>query len=178
MKNLEENKLTEKKVEKKSPEKNLEKKEKVTDRKPEKEKKVLKEFAFANGKSLRISTKYSSDVCKVIKGKSPEDAIKRLNEVINKKRAIPMQRRETAHQKGKGISGGKFPMNVCRSIIELIKQVNNNANFSGIENQVIFIAKANKSSTPFRSGGRRAKRTHIYIEIRDKTKLMEKKWKK
>jgi large subunit ribosomal protein L22 len=170
-----EEKPTEEKLNEKSPEKNPEKKIETQNKKPEKGKKVIKEFAIANGKSLRISAKYSSDVCRIIKGKSPENAIKRLNEVINKKRAVPMERRETAHQKGKGISGGKFPVNVCKSMIELIKQANNNANVNGIENQIIFIAKANKASAPFKSGGRRAKRAHIYLEIRDKTKLNEKK---
>jgi large subunit ribosomal protein L22 len=151
---------------------------KKEDKKIKSEIKKVKDFAFAKGTSLRISPKYSSEVCKVIKGKSPESAIKRLNEAISKKRAIPMQRRETPHQKGKGISGGKYPLNVCKEIINLIKQANSNAVFNGIENQMITIAKADKASTPFRRGGRKAKRAHVYIEIRDKNKIMEKKWKK
>lgn len=148
------------------------------DKKIKKENKKVKESAFARGVSLRISTKYSSEVCKIIKGKSPENAIRRLNDVVSKKRAVPMQRREVPHQKGKGISGGKYPLNVCKEIINIIKQAGNNANLSGIENQIITIAKADKASTPFRRGGRKAKRTHIYIEIKDKTKLAEKNGRK
>ncbi|MFA5061479.1 MAG: uL22 family ribosomal protein [Candidatus Pacearchaeota archaeon] len=172
--NKEEKINEEKKVENKENTKTENKEEK----KVKSEVKKVKDLAFAKGTSLRISAKYSSEVCKVIKGKSPEKAIKRLNEALSKKRAIPMQRRETPHQKGRGISGGKYPLNVCKALIDLIKQASNNANFNGIENPIIAIAKADKASTPFRRGGRRAKRTHIYIEIRDKNKLVEKKWKK
>jgi ribosomal protein L22 len=139
------------------------------------EKKAPKEMAIVNGKSLRISYKYSGEVCRMIMGKTPEDAIARMNEVLKGKRAVPMQRRETAHQRGRGISGGKFPINVCRAMIDLVKQVQANASHNGIENPVIVKAMANKASAPYRSGGRRGKRAHVYIEVRDKIKLMEKK---
>ena len=135
---------------------------------------VVKEKAIANGFSLRISLKHSVAICKVLIGKNPDDAIKRLEDVVSKKRSIPMSKLEVAHQKGKGISGAKYPKNACLSIIEIIKQVKANAVVNGIENPVISIAKSNKASAPFRKGGRKAKRTHIYLEVADKTKLKDK----
>ena len=131
-----------------------------------------KDIAVANGYSLKISPKYSFSICKVIKHKTPEAAIKRLEEAAAGKRAIPMSGREVAHQKGKGMSGGKFPKNACNEIAAIVKQVKANATNAGIDNPVITIAQANKASGPFRSGGRRGKRAHIHLEVMDKSKLV------
>ena len=150
---------------------------KVEEKKTEKKKQeiIKKELAVVNGKSLRISYKYAGDVCRVIRGKTPSQAIERIDAALKFKRAIPMHHRETAHQKGRGISGGKFPVNVCKAMIDLVKQVEANANYNGVENPVIVIAKADKASMPFRRSGTRGKRAHVYIEVRDKTKLVKKK---
>jgi hypothetical protein len=44
-----------------------------------------------------------------------------------------------------------------------------------IENPVITIAMPNIASRPFRREGKRAKRTHVHLEARDKTKLIVRK---
>ncbi|MDP2947371.1 MAG: uL22 family ribosomal protein [Nanoarchaeota archaeon] len=143
-----------------------------TEKKVEKRKEIIKkEFAIVNGRSLRISYKYAGEVCRMIKGKTPSQAIERIDAVLKFKRAVPMQRREAAHQKGAGISGGKFPINVCIAMKDLLKQLQANANYNGVENPVIIIAKSNKASMPFRKAGTRGKRAHVYIEVRDKTKI-------
>ena len=136
---------------------------------------VKKDLAVANAYALRISSKHAFAICKVIKGKSPLVAIKRLEEAMKGKRAIPMSSMEVAHQKGKGMAGGKFPKKACGEIINVVKQIVANANISGIENPIITIAKANRASAPFRRGGRKGKRTHIHLEVKDKTKLVAKK---
>ncbi len=136
---------------------------------------VAKENAIANGFSLRISPKHSVAICKVLIGKSPDVAIKRLEDVVSKRRIIPMSNLEVSHQKGKGISGAKYPRNACLEIIEIIKQVRANAIVNGIENPIIYIAKSNRASAPFRRGGRKAKRTHIYLEVVSKDKIKGKR---
>ncbi len=141
-----------------------------------KNKVVVKEIAVVNGLSLHISPKNSFAVCKMIKNKTPEVAIEMLQKVILKKDAVPMQNREVGHRKG--MAGGRYPVNVAKEVIELLKQLIANAVVNQIENPVIVIAKANKASRPFKKGGRKAKRTHIYIEVKDKTKLNKNKWKK
>jgi len=145
------------------------------DKKKKKKSTVVKDLAIANGYSLKISPKYSVQVCKVIRGKSPDAAIERLEAVVKKKRAIPMAGLEVAHQKGRGLAGAKYPKNVCEEIIKVIKQVKANAEVNGIDEPIIVIAKANQASAPLRRGGRKAKRTHIYLEVKDKSKLMEAK---
>jgi ribosomal protein L22 len=134
-----------------------------------------KEMAMANGFSLRISPKQSKFVCRVIRGKTPEAAVERLEAVISEKRPVPMAGLEIGHRKGRGLAGGRFPKNACKAIIEIIKQTGANAVVAGIESPVITIAKADRASAPFRRAGTRAKRTHIHIEVKDKTSLVKSK---
>ena len=160
-------KTTEESKSDKSPEAETEKK--VEEKKVvEVKEKVKKDVAVANGFSLRISPKQSVYVCKAIRGKSPEIAVMRLNEVINEKRAIPMAGLEVGHRKGKGLAGGRFPKNACKAIIEIVKQAGANAIVAGIEDPVITIVKSDRASAPYRRAGRKAKRTHIHVEIRNR----------
>ena len=148
--------------------------EKKVEAKPKKKvEAVRKDVAIANGFGLKISPKQCKYVCRVIRGKSPEAAIARLQDVIDEKRPVPMAGLEVAHKKGKGLAGAKFPKNACKSVMEIVKQAGANAVVAGIENPVIVIAMSNQASAPYRKAGRKAKRTHIHIEIRDKLKVME-----
>ncbi|NPE27098.1 hypothetical protein HNV12_03800 [Methanococcoides sp. SA1] len=143
-------------------------------KKPVKKKEVkVHEKACANGFSLKISPKQSKYTCRIIRGKSPGAAVARLQAVIDEKRPVPMAALEVGHKKGRGLAGGKFPKNACRAIMEIVKQAGANAVVLGIENPVVAIARSDRASAPFRRAGRRAKRTHLYIEIRDKVKMME-----
>lgn len=158
-----------KKTELKKEENKVEEKKVIENKKPE-----IKDKAIVRGLNLAISPKYSGFVCRVIRGRNPEWAIKRLEDVLKMKRAIPMASLEVPHRKG--MAGGRYPLSSCTEIIKLLKQVSANASVAGIENPIITIAKADKSQGPYKRGGVRAKRAHIYIEVRDKSKLkMEKK---
>ena len=134
-----------------------------------------KDVAIANGFSLKISPKQSKYIMRTIRGKTPEAAVVRLQDVIDGKRPVPMAGLEVGHKKGKGLAGGKFPKNACKAIIEIVKQAGANAVVAGIESPVITIAKADRAAAPYRKAGRKAKRAHIHIEVQDKIKLMEKK---
>jgi len=165
---IKKNKVEEKKVE--------EKVETKAEKKPAKKiEKKVHDKAIANGYSLKISSKQSKYVCRMLRGKSPQAAIARLQAVIDEKRPVPMAGLEVAHQRGRGIAGAKFPKNACKEIMEIVKQAGANAVVNEIENPVIVVAKSNKAARPFRRAGRKAKRTHIYIEVRDKIKMMENK---
>jgi len=173
--NKNEPKKPETKNEPKKPETKPEEKKEEKKIEIKKPKVMKKEIAIANGYSLRVSPKHSIAVCKTIKGKSPEAAISRLEEAIKGKRPIPMAGLEVAHQKGKGIAGAKYPRNACKEIIEIIKQVLANSIVNGIENPIITLAKTNRASAPLRKGGRKSKRAHVHIEVRDKSKLVPKR---
>ena len=122
---------------------------------------------------MKISPKQSKYVCKLLRGKTPEAGVARLQAVIDEKRPVPMAALEVGHKKGQGLAGGKFPKNACKAIMEIVKQAGANAVVAGIDAPVITIAKADRASAPYRKGGRKAKRAHIHIEVRDKSKLIE-----
>ncbi len=127
-----------------------------------------KDVAVANGFSLKISPKQSKYVCRVIRGKTPEAAVARLQAVIDEKRPVPMAGLEVGHKKGKGLAGGKFPKNACKGIMEIVKQAGANAVVAGIDSPVITIARSDRASAPYRKAGRKAKRTHVHIELRSR----------
>jgi ribosomal protein L22 len=139
------------------------------------DKKAVKDFAVANGPSLVISPKHAFAVCKMIMGKTPDRAIEMLRNVVLGRQPVKMTGREVAHQKGKGIAGAKFPKKAAIAISDIVKQAKANALNLGIDNLVITLAIANRASAPMRKGGRQGKRTHIRLEVRDKTKLVKKK---
>jgi len=151
-----------------------EKNEKTEEKKAEEKKKAVKEVvkkdsAIVNGSSLRISRKYSVAVCKMLRGKTPDKAIEILEEVAKGKRAVPMRAMEVPHQKGKGVSGGKYPKNVVLEIIKLLNQAKANAIVNGVENPFISTIKTNQAPRPYKRNRTQGKRAHVYIELKSKT---------
>ncbi len=140
----------------------------VAEKETKKDKEVKKEVAVARGVGLRVSPKQCVYICKIVRGKSPDAAIVRLQDVVDERRAVPMAGLEVGHKKGKGLAGGKFPKNACRAVMDVVKQAAANAVVAGIENPVIVVAKADRAAAPFRRGGRKAKRCHVYIEVRNR----------
>ncbi|MFZ5955004.1 MAG: uL22 family ribosomal protein [Nanoarchaeota archaeon] len=139
--------------------------------KDKKEVKIKKDKAIVNGRSLRISSKHSFAIAKMLKGKTPDKAIEILNNVVKKRRAVPMNNREVPHKKD--IMSGSYPRNAALEFIKLIEQLKANSVVNGIENPVISIIKADKASRPFRREGKRAKRTHVFLEAHDRIKINE-----
>ena len=152
--------------------------EKKEEKKPEPKKtkpKVKKNEAVVNSYTLPISTKKSAAICRFIKGKTIEDSQAYLEEVIKRKKAIPMKG-EIPHRKGKMMSGG-FPKNAAKHFIILLKSLAGNSIVNGIDNPVIVEAVANLASRPYARFGRwRRKRTHVRLVAKEKKiKLKEKK---
>ncbi|MEM2932722.1 MAG: uL22 family ribosomal protein [Candidatus Pacearchaeota archaeon] len=143
----------------------------------EKEEKIeKKEVVIAKAFDLPISKKAAVAICKVIKGKSPFSAIQLMEKVIAKKVAIPLLGEVGHRKRGHRISklmSGRYPEKAARYFIKLLRQAIANARQANFDDEKMFIslAKANKGSTQFRPGrfyGRRFKRTHVYLEIREK----------
>ncbi len=159
--------VEENKEEKKKSESTGKPEEKKDDKKTKKQEIKPKENAKIDVKSLALSPKYCFAICKMIKGKTPEQAVERLDLVIKEKKAVPMKG-EIPHRKGEGMMSGRFPKKASLEIIKLLKQLSANALVNGIENPIITIAKADRAPRPFRKQGRRAKRVHIYLEVKNK----------
>jgi len=145
-----------------------EKKPEVKEKKKIEKPKVKKTEAVVNAKNLPISTKYAIEICKFIKYKPLEVAIKDLNLVLSHKRAIPMKG-EYAHKKGKKMMSGKYPKKATETFIKLIKSLSSNALVNGVDNPIITEAIANLASRPKAKFGRwQRKRTHVKIVAKEK----------
>ncbi len=144
---------------------------KTEEKKPVAKPVVKKTNAVAHSYNAHLSTKTSAAVCRFIRGKHIDVAIKELEDVVAKKRALPM-RGEIAHQKGKGMMSGRFPKEASKHFIYLLKSLNVSATANGLENPIISEAIANIGARPFGRFGRfRRKRTHIKLVAQDKTNI-------
>lgn len=150
--------------------------EKKVSEKPEPKKtkpKIKKNQAVVNSSSLPISTKKATAICKFIKGKTIEASQAYLEEVIRGKKAIPMKG-EIPHRKGKMMSG-RFPKETAKHFITLLKSLIGNSNVNEINNPIIVEAIANMASRPYaRFGKWKRKRTHVKLVASEK-KINKKK---
>jgi large subunit ribosomal protein L22 len=155
------------KAEEKKIESNASEKKKVI------EKKKL-DYACVNVKGIVISTKMGAYICKFIKKKKIDEAIKYLEGTIKGKNVIPMKG-EIAHRHGEFMAG-RYPVNASKEFIILLKSLKSNAIQNGIENPVITEAVANMGSRPLGRGGRvQRKRTHITLVAKEIKILTKKK---
>ena len=129
--------------------------------------------AIANGASLKISTKQSIEICRLLRNKTTEKAKKLLERVIEKKQAVPYIRHnhEIPHRKG-NMMAGRYPIKASKEILRLIKNAEANAINKGMASNLIIshISADKGANTPRygRKSGARAKNTHIKIRVNDK----------
>lgn len=165
----------EKKPKEKKKEEKVKKEKKVEEKKEEikKDKKKIekpkKTEAIVNTHNLPISTKHSIAICKFIKNKKIENVIKDLEQVLVKKKAVPMKG-EIPHRKGK-IMSGRFPKKATEHFIKMLKSLSSNVSANELEDVIIVEAIANIGSRPYGRFGRiRKKRTHVKIKAKQKWK--------
>jgi large subunit ribosomal protein L22 len=156
----------------------------VTNTEPKTEKKQTKvevkkkalNTASVNGNDLHISTKHGMSICDMIRGKDIDTALTMLREVTVFKRAVEMNNRQVGHRHGKGIMAGRYPITAAKEFIRLVKQLKANAlhNELEIEKYVMFCL-VNKAGGTWKSGGRKAKRTHVSLKLILNTKIAKQK---
>jgi len=131
-----------------------------------------KDTAHAVGRALPISTKTSSEVCTMIRGKQVERAIRMLEEVTREKLAVPFIRcfKDIGHRKGNLTSGG-FPVKAAAHILSIVKSARSNAESKGLNTKELVVthSSAQQGGRQQRGGrhGRTAKRTHIEIVVQE-----------
>ena len=130
--------------------------------------KIKKTEVSVKGVNLPISTKDSKFVCKFIVKKRIGDAIRDLEQVEIKKKAVPMKG-EIPHRKGKKMASGRFPKKAAKNFIILLKNLAANANEGNLDEPVIVEAMANMAARPYgRFGRTQKKRTHVKIIAKNK----------
>jgi len=125
------------------------------------------------GKSLPISTKSSVEISNFIRNKRVGEAKEILQKVIEKKQAVPFKRfnKDLSHKRK--IGPGRYPKKTAVEIIKLLKALEANAQFKGINTSNLYIThiSAHLASRPWRYGRqrrRKAKRTHIDIIVEER----------
>jgi large subunit ribosomal protein L22 len=91
--------------------------------------------AIASGRDLRIKPKVAREICNHIKGKKLEEAKLFLNDVIDKKQAVPYYRYrgKIPHRKKlQGHDAGRFPEKAAEEILKILNSVESNAEFKGL----------------------------------------------
>ncbi len=102
------------------------------------------ECARAKANELPISPKHSIEIAREVRGMKTKDAIDFLEDVVALKRAVPFRRfnRDVAHKRGlKGWDAGRYPVKASSYFIKLIKSVEKNAEYLGLDTENLVIDK-------------------------------------
>lgn len=148
-------------------------KTKSPEKKPEQQK-PKKSSAVINAFDIPISTKHSIAICRFIKKKGIQEAIRDLELVASIKKYVPMKG-EIPHRHGKNAMAGRFPQKAAKEFIVLLKSLSSNSSYHGLENPIITETVANIGSRPFGRRGIRRKRTNIRIVAENKQNIAETK---
>jgi large subunit ribosomal protein L22 len=95
--------------------------------------------ARARGIELPISPKKTYEVLNAIRGLRVERARQLLEDVVALKRPVPFRRynQETAHKRG--IGPGRFPKKVARSVLLVLRNAEENAEYDGLDAERLYI---------------------------------------
>ncbi len=129
---------------------------------------MLMEKAKAAGTNLPISFKHAVEIGKTVKGMKIGRAIKLLNDVIDKRRAIPFRRynKDMAHKKG--IAAGRYPMKASKAVIKVLENAVTNAAQNNIDPEkarIVSFVCGRAISKERRSTRRIGRMTNVYIEV-------------
>ncbi|MBD3185960.1 50S ribosomal protein L22 [Candidatus Bathyarchaeota archaeon] len=91
--------------------------------------------AIASKRDAPVSPKKTREVCHAIKGMQLQRAKEYLDRVLNFKQPVPFKRhnKHQAHRKGKGFGPGRFPIKSVSKVLELLNEVENNAEYKGLD---------------------------------------------
>lgn len=97
----------------------------------------------------RLSWKDSVEVARFIKGMKASKAKAFLEDVIRKKRAVPLKKFNDNRGHKHGMGPGRYPVNVSLAFLELINSAEKNAENKGlnVKSLIIQYAFANKGAT-------------------------------
>lgn len=99
-------------------------------------------YAKAMGVEVRISPKFSVEICNAIRGKNLEKARAFLEDVIQLRRAVPLKRynKGVAHRKGlKKTPAGRYPVKAASHILKVLKSAEANAEYNGMDKEKLYI---------------------------------------
>ena len=138
----------------------------------------------ASGREIRVSHKHAREVCHALKGMMLTKAKTYLQDVMEKKKAIPFKRynKKAGHRKGlEHAFAGRYPINAAEKILRILISAEANAENKGLDTDKLQIIHAAaypgmkvKRFTP-RAHGRASPKnnilTHVEIVLGEKSGL-------
>lgn len=96
------------------------------------------------GRNLRISPKHSVEIARTIKGMRVDQAKAYLEKVQKKKAAVPFRRhrKKVGHKKVFKWYAGRYPVKASGHFYRLLKEVEANAEYKGLDNERLRIIHA------------------------------------
>ncbi|MCK4243593.1 50S ribosomal protein L22 [Candidatus Bathyarchaeota archaeon] len=92
--------------------------------------------AKTSGRDLRISPKAAREVCTKIRNMSLDKARIFLQEVIDKRKAVPYRhhKKKVGHKTGiEGFYAGRYPVKTAQEIMKVLDNAEANAEFKGLD---------------------------------------------
>jgi large subunit ribosomal protein L22 len=96
--------------------------------------------AKAVGKDMPVSPKFAREVVGMIRGRKVEEAAVMLEEVIAKKRAVPLKRYNMRVSHKAGIGPGRYPVKAAKAILSILESASSNAEYKGLDVSSMSIA--------------------------------------
>lgn len=100
--------------------------------------------AIASGRDMPISFKDAVEICRSIKGLDIESAKRFLEDVIAMKRMVPIKRykKKLPHHSLQGWYAGRYPVKASKYILDVVKQLEANAEYKGLDTSRLKIIHA------------------------------------
>jgi large subunit ribosomal protein L22 len=102
-------------------------------------------FSRALGREIRMSPKFSMEICREIRGKKLDAARTFLEDVMAMKRPVPLRRfnKGVAHRRGlERAFAGRYPVKAARNILKVLESAEANAEYKGLDTERLYIAHA------------------------------------
>ena len=96
--------------------------------------------AKALGKEMPVSPKFAREVAGMIRGMSVEAARQALEDVIDKKRAVPLRRYNKRVSHKPGVGPGRYPVKAAKAILGVLDSAASNAEYKGLNVDSMAIA--------------------------------------
>ncbi len=101
--------------------------------------------AKAMGYEMDISFKHAVEICRALKGRKVQDAIRYLEDVVAMKRVVPFRKykKKVAHKSGlEKWYAGRYPQKAAKHILKILKNLEANAEYKGLEVERLIIVHA------------------------------------
>ena len=89
--------------------------------------------AKALGREMPVSPKFAREVAGMIRGMKVDTARQALEDVIDKKRAVPLKRYNKRVSHKPGVGPGRYPVKAAKAILGILDSAASNAEYKGLD---------------------------------------------